>query len=89
MPISSGLNQFKNLGKIQNSSTQDEIRKLQGSILSARVRSINQDGVGNDGTITVELLSEVGSSTTNLISNVLPFFPNFKNYLTKNGINIA
>ena len=86
MPISSGLNQFKNLGKIQNSSTQDEIRKLQGSILSARVRSINQDGVGNDGTITVELLSEVGSSTTNLISNVLPFFPNFKNYPLVNEV---
>jgi len=80
MPISSGLNQFKNLGKIQNSSTQDEIRKLQGSILSARVSSINQEGTGNDGVISVEVLQEVGSTTSNIIPNVLPLFPNYKNY---------
>ena len=80
MPISSGLNQFKNLGKIQNSSTQDEIRKLQGSILSARVSSINQEGTGNDGIISVEVLQEVGSTISNIIPNVLPLFPNYKNY---------
>lgn len=80
MPISSGLNQFKNLGKIQNSSTQDEIRKLQGSILSARVNSINQEGTGNDGVISVEVLQEVGSTISNIIPNVLPLFPNYKNY---------
>ena len=86
MPISSGLNQFKNLGKIQNSSTQDEIRKLQGSILSARVSSINQEGTGNDGVISVEVLVEVGSSTSNIIPNVLPLFPNIKTYPLVNEV---
>ena len=86
MPISSGLNQFKNLGKIQNSSTQDEIRKLQGSILSARVNSINQEGTGNDGVISVEVLQEVGSTTSNIIPNVLPLFPNYKNYPLVNEV---
>ena len=80
MQISSGLNQFKNLGKIQNNSTQEEIRKLQGSILSARVKSVNQDGKGFDGVITVELLTEVGSSNTNTISNILPLIPGQKKY---------
>lgn len=86
MPISSGLNQFKNLGKIQNSSTRDEIRKLQGSILSARVNSINQEGTGNDGAISVEVLQEVGSTTSNIIPNVLPLFPNYKNYPLVNEV---
>jgi hypothetical protein len=86
MPISSGLNQFKNLGKIQNSSTQDEIRKLQGSILSARVNSINQEGTGNDGVISVEVLQEVGSTISNIIPNVLPLFPNYKNYPLVNEV---
>jgi hypothetical protein len=72
MPLTSGLKQFQDLGKIQNSSNQDEIRKLQGSILSARVSSINQEGTGNDGVISVEVLSEVGSTTSNIIPNVLP-----------------
>lgn len=86
MPISSGLTQFKNLGKIQNSSTQDEIRKLQGSILSARVSSINQEGTGNDGIISVEVLQEVGSTISNIIPNVLPLFPNYKNYPLVNEV---
>jgi hypothetical protein len=80
MPLSSGLKQFQNLGKIQNTSTQDEVRKLQGSILSARVNSINQEGTGNDGVISVEVLQEVGSTSSNIIPNVLPLFPNIKNY---------
>ena len=80
MPLTSGLKQFQDLGKIQNSSNQDEIRKLQGSILSARVSSINQEGTGNDGIISVEVLSEVGSTTSNIIPNVLPLSPNYKNY---------
>lgn len=80
MPLTSGLKQFQDLGKIQNSSNQDEIRKLQGSILSARVSSINQEGTGNDGVISVEVLSEVGSTTSNIIPNVLPLSPNHKNY---------
>tara|TARA_R110001632_G_scaffold55132_4_gene135019 strand:+ start:1729 stop:2958 length:1230 start_codon:yes stop_codon:yes gene_type:complete len=79
-PISSGLKQFQNLGKIQNSSQQDEIRKLHSSILSGRVSSINQEGTGNDGVISVEVLEEVGSTTSNIIPNILPLFPNQKNY---------
>ena len=86
MPISSGLNQFKNLGKIQNSSTQNEIRKLQGSILSARVTSVNQEGTGNDGVISVEVLQEIGSTSSNIIPNVLPLFPNLKNYPLVNEV---
>jgi hypothetical protein len=86
MPISSGLKQFQNLGKIQNSSQQDEIRNLQGTILSARVSSINQEGAGNDGVISVEVLQEVGSTTSNIISNILPLFPNYKNYPLVNEV---
>ena len=56
MPLTSGLKQFQDLGKIQNSSNQDEIRKLQGSILSGRVKTINQNGTGLDGAISVEIL---------------------------------
>lgn len=80
MPISSGLKQFQDIGKIQNSSNQDEIRKLQGSILSARVSTINQEGTGNDGIISVEVLVEVGSTSSNIIPNVFPLFPNIKTY---------
>jgi hypothetical protein len=86
MPISSGLKQFQNLGKIQNSSQQDEIRNLQGTILSARVSSINQEGTGSDGVITVEVLQEVGSTTSNIIPNILPLFPNYKNYPLVNEV---
>ena len=86
MSISSGLKQFQNLGKIQNSSQQDGIRNLQGSILSARVSSINQEGVGNDGVISAEVLQEVGSSTLNTIPNVLPLFPNLKSYPLVNEV---
>ena len=86
MPISSGLKQFQNLGKIQNSSQQDEIRNLQGTILSARVSSINQEGTGGDGVITVEVLQEVGSTTSNIIPNILPLFPNYKNYPLVNEV---
>ena len=86
MPISSGLKQFQTLGTIQNSSTQDELRRLQGSILSARVSSINQEGTGNDGVISVEVLTEVGSTLSNVIPNVLPLFPNYKNYPLVNEV---
>ncbi len=89
MPISSGLKQFQNLGKIQNSSQQDEIRNLQGTILSARVSSINQEGAGNDGVISVEVLQEVGSTTSNIISNILPLFPNYKNYPLVNEVVVV
>ena len=86
MPISSGLKQFQDIGKIQNSSNQDEIRKLQGSILSARVSTINQEGTGNDGVISVEVLVEVGSTTSNIIPNVFPLFPNIKTYPLVNEV---
>ena len=86
MPVSSGLKQFQTLGTIQNSSTQDELRRLQGSILSARVSSINQEGTGNDGVISVEVLTEVGSTLSNVIPNVLPLFPNYKNYPLVNEV---
>lgn len=86
MPLTSGLKQFQNLGTIQNTSNQDEIRKLQGSILSARVSSINQAGTGNDGIISVEVLTEVGSTASNIIPNVYPLFPNLKNYPLVNEV---
>ena len=74
MPIlNSGLKQFQNLGKTQNSNLQDEIRKLQGSILSGRVLSVNNLGEGNDGSISVEILSNSQyTSTSNLLPNVFP-----------------
>jgi len=89
MPITSGLNQFRNLGVIQNSSQQDEIRNLQGTILSARVSSINQEGTGNDGSISIELLQEVGFSSSNTIPNVLPLYPNLKSYPLINEVVVV
>ena len=82
MPIlNSGLKQFQNLGKTQNSNLQDEIRKLQGSILSGRVLSVNNLGEGNDGSISVEILSNSQyTSTSNLLPNVFPLFPNIQSY---------
>ena len=82
MPIlNSGLKQFQSLGKTQNSNIQDEIRKLQGSILSGRVLAVNNLGEGNDGSISVEILSNTQrNSTPNIISNVFPLFPNIQSY---------
>jgi hypothetical protein len=80
MPLTSGLKQFQDLGKIQNSSNQDEIRKLQGSILSGRVKTINQNGTGLDGAISVEILSNTSNTTSNSIPRVYPLFPNSQSY---------
>ena len=80
MPLTSGLKQFQDLGKIQNSSNQDEIRKLQGSILSGRVKTINQNGTGLDGAISVEILSNTSNTTSNSIPRVYPLFPNNQSY---------
>ena len=80
MPLSSGLKQFQDLEKIQNSFNQDEIRKLQGSILSGRVKTINQNGTGLDGVISVEILSNTSNTTSNSIPRVYPLFPNSQSY---------
>ena len=80
MPLTSGLKQFQDLGKIQNSSNQDEIRKLQGSILSGRVKTINQNGTGLNGVISVEILSNTSNTTSNSIPRVYPLFPNNQSY---------
>jgi len=84
--ITSGLNQWKNKGKISNSNIQDKVRRLQTQILSARVISVNKGGNGNDGSITVELLEEAGNTLNNIIPEVLPLFPNIKNYPLENEV---
>ena len=70
--LSSGLKQFQSLGKVQNDNAQSEIRSLQESILSGRVKSINQSGEGNDGVISVEILNKSSNTALNIIPDVYP-----------------
>tara|TARA_R110000823_G_scaffold150007_3_gene280764 strand:+ start:1822 stop:2967 length:1146 start_codon:yes stop_codon:yes gene_type:complete len=78
--LSSGLKQFQSLGKVQNDYAQSEIRSLQESILSGRVKSINQSGEGNDGVISVEILNKSSNTALNIIPDVYPLFSNFQQF---------
>jgi len=81
MPVlSSGLNQFLNQGKVDNLAHEARITSLENQILPGRVLTINQEGNGLSGVISVEVLSKSSENTPNSIEGVYPLFPNIQNY---------
>jgi hypothetical protein len=80
MALKSGLAEYKNLGKISNSSLGDNARSLAGKLISAKIVSINQSGGGSNGTAQIQLLDEFEFNGSKIVPNVLPLFPNIKNY---------
>lgn len=80
MALKSGLSQYKSLGKITNSSLSDEARNLSGRLISAKIVNIDQSGGGSNGTAQVQILDAVEFNNSKVIPNVLPLFPNIKNY---------
>jgi len=80
MALKSGLASYKNLGKISNSSLSDSARNLAGKLISAKIVSINQSGGGSNGIAQVQLLDEFEFNGSKIVSNVLPLYPNIKNY---------
>lgn len=79
-PIKSGQALNRSLGKRSSPSFQDSIRSLEGKMLSGRIVDINQTGTGENGYATIQILNEVEFNGGNIIQNVLPLFPNLKNY---------
>jgi hypothetical protein len=79
-PIKSGQALNRSLGKRSSPSFQDSIRSLEGKILSGRIVDINQTGTGENGYATIQILNEIEFDGGNTVSNVLPLFPNLKNY---------
>lgn len=59
---------------------QELIKNLEGKILSARILSIDQSGTNRNGVAVVQLLQEIELGGSKTILDVLPFFPNLKNY---------
>jgi hypothetical protein len=86
MALKSGLAEYKNLGKISNSSLIDNARSLAGKLISAKIVSINQSGGGSNGTAQVQLLDEFEFNGSNIVPSVLPLFPNIKNYPLVNEV---
>jgi hypothetical protein len=80
MALKSGLAEYKNLGKISNSALGDNARSLAGKLISAKIVSINQSGGGSNGTAQIQLLDEFEFNGSKIVPNVLPLFPNIKNY---------
>lgn len=80
MPLKSGQALNRDLGKILNSSHQDDLRSLQGKILSGRILSINQTGDSGNGTAVVQILDDIKLSGGDILLDVLPLYPNIKNY---------
>ena len=80
MALKSGLASYKSLGKISNSSLSDSARNLAGRLISAKIVSINQSGGGSNGIAQVQLLDEFEFNGSKIVSNVLPLYPNIKNY---------
>ena len=78
--LKSGQAQYKRQGNPNSPNLQDLYRNLEGKILSARILNIDQSGTGRNGYATVQLLQEIELGGSKTISNVLPFFPNLKNY---------
>jgi hypothetical protein len=86
MALKSGLAEYKNLGKISNSSLIDNARSLAGKLISAKIVSINQSGGGSNGTAQVQLLDEFEFNGSKIVPSVLPLFPNIKNYPLVNEV---
>tara|TARA_R110000764_G_scaffold65785_1_gene137502 strand:- start:685 stop:1917 length:1233 start_codon:yes stop_codon:yes gene_type:complete len=86
MPLKSGLAELQHQGKINNSSISDEIRNLQGKFFSVRVIQINQNGGGDNGTLQGTILDNIKFNGSEIVSKVLPLFPNVKNYPLVNEV---
>ena len=59
--LRTGLALRGNLGKLNtsNSYTQDELRKLEGKLLSARVIGVDQSNTSANGNITIQFIQEL------------------------------
>ena len=86
MPLKSGLAELQHQGKINNSSISDEVRNLQGKFFSVRVIQINQNGGGDNGTLQGTILDNIKFNGSEIVSKVLPLFPNVKNYPLVNEV---
>ena len=78
--LKSGQTLYKSLGKIVNNSTRDDLRNLTGKLLSGRILEIDQSGTPTNGYAQVQVLDEIQLGGANILVNVLPLFPNLKNY---------
>jgi hypothetical protein len=79
-PLKSGQTLYKSLGSIVNNSTRDSLKNLTGKLLSGRILEIDQSGTSTNGTAQVQVLDEIQLGGANILVNVLPLFPNLKNY---------
>lgn len=79
-PLKSGQTLYKSLGSIVNNSTRDSLKNLTGKFLSGRILDIDQSGTSINGTAQVQVLDEIQLGGANILVNVLPLFPNLKNY---------
>ena len=57
--LKTGLAQYKDVGKITNSSTSNAIKALTGRMLSAKIVGINQVKGNKNGIAVVEILEEI------------------------------
>lgn len=78
--LKSGQTLYKSLGSIVNNSTRDDLKNLTGKLLSGRILDIDQSGTPTNGTAQVQVLDEIQLGGANILVNVLPLFPNLKNY---------
>ncbi len=79
-PLKSGQTLYKSLGSIVNNSTRDSLKNLTGKLLSGRILEIDQSGTSTNGAAQVQVLDEIQLGGANILVNVLPLFPNLKNY---------
>ena len=79
-PLKSGQTLYKSLGSITNNSTRDSLKNLTGKLLSGRILEIDQSGTSTNGAAQVQVLDEIQLGGANILVNVLPLFPNLKNY---------
>jgi hypothetical protein len=84
--LKSGQAQYKFQGQEKQSIPTDMLKNLEGKILSARIIDINQSGTSKNGYATVQLLQEIELGGSKTLLDVLPFFPNIKNYPLVNEV---
>jgi hypothetical protein len=82
--LKSGQTLYKSLGTIVNNTTQDELRSLKGRLLSGRIINIDQSGTSTNGYAQIQILDNIQLNGSNILVDVLPLFPNVKNYPLKN-----
>lgn len=84
--LKTGLAQYKDVGKITNSSTSNAIKALTGRMLSAKIVGINQVKGNKNGIAVVEILEEISLGGSKIVTDVYPLFPNIKNYPLVNEV---